>query len=113
MRATECARSDPKSFSSIWSVRSIPALLPAAVQIGPSTMKMRSLFSRTSGKRVFNSSVKSQCVVTRRLSRRPASASAKTPVQMEEIRRDDFAAFETKASRLGEVGTTQVLPPMM
>ena len=35
------------------------------------------------------------------------------PVQMEEIRRDVFAALETKASKLREVGMTRVLPPMI
>ena len=55
--------------------------------------------------------VKSQWVVTRRWLMRPASASAKMPVQIEAIRRDDLAAWVMKARSLGDVGTTSVFPP--
>ncbi len=41
------------------------------------------------------------------------SASANTPVQMEETLRDGCVAEERTAISSGEVGTARVLPPMM
>ena len=53
-------------------------------------MKMRSSSTETSGKRVFNSRAKPQCVVARRPFKTPASASMNAPVQGAASRRDVF-----------------------
>ena len=65
-RATILAASGPRSLSSNARTRSIPAVIPADVQIGPSLMKIRSSSTRTSGNRDRKSSAWAQCIVARR-----------------------------------------------
>jgi hypothetical protein len=69
------------------SARSIPAVIPAEVHSGSSTMKMRSSSTFTFGNRVCKSRARFQCVVARRPSSRPAPARIKAPVQVAAARR--------------------------
>ena len=82
--------SAPWSRSTIAKARSIAAVIPADVQTEPSTIKMRSSSTATSGKRLFSSWAKAQCVVARRPSRTPASANMNAPVQGAASRRAVF-----------------------
>src|SRR6267142_5166484 len=67
------------------NARSMPAVIPAEVHTEPSTMKMRSSSTFTFGNRACNSRARCQCVVARRPSSRPASASTNAPVHVEAI----------------------------
>jgi hypothetical protein len=53
------------------------------------------------------------CVVTRRPSSRPASASWKAPVQMLAVRRDAWLASRRKATKAGVDGITSMAPATM
>ena len=75
------ATSSPRSSAIRASARSMPAVMPAEVQTGPSRTKMRSGSSRTFGKRRAKSAVRDQWVVARRPSSRPAAARTKAPEQ--------------------------------
>jgi hypothetical protein len=65
----------------------MPAVTPADVQTSPSRTKIGSGSTFTPGYRAASASQESQCVVARRPSRRPASASRKAPEQTDAVRR--------------------------
>ena len=91
----------------------MPAVMPAEVQTGPSTMKMRSSSTFTLGKRACSLRAAPQCVVARRPSSRPASASTKAPVQVEATRRDCCTASCRNAITPGVSAPGWALPPTM
>jgi hypothetical protein len=88
----------------------MPAVMPAEVQSAPSLMKMRSGCTMASGWRFCSSCAKAQCVVTRRPSSRPASASPKAPVQMLASRRELRPPARNILHRVSEVGSTVSAP---
>src|SRR5471032_743764 len=93
-------------------VRSSAALMPAEVQIGPSTMKMRSSSSRMAGKRRRISAARCQCTVARRPSSSCASASAKAPTHSAPTRRACCAASTRKARMRSGAGVRSIEPLM-
>ena len=74
---------------------SMPAVIPAEVQIWPSLMKIRSASSRTPGNRRAKSLLRDQWVVARRPSSRPAAAKRKAPEQTLATRRAEAAVART------------------
>ena len=92
LRATSSARAGPRSSSTSASARSMPAVTPAEVRIGPSATKIGSGSTVTAGKARASASHHAQCVVARRPSSSPARASRKAPVQTEATRRARGAA---------------------
>src|ERR1700680_2252549 len=81
------------------SARSMPAVAPAEVHTGPSTMKMRSSSIFSFGKRACNSRAWYQCVVARRPSSRPASARTNAPVQVAATRQRLLQKFDQAQRR--------------
>ncbi|CAM5443366.1 hypothetical protein STENM223S_07978 [Streptomyces tendae] len=80
-RETALATSAPWSRRHRCSPRSSAAALPAAVRTSPSSTNSTTCLSSTFGCSSRKASAHIQCVVARRPSSRPASASAKVPVQ--------------------------------
>ncbi|MCY1534306.1 hypothetical protein D9M68_696720 [compost metagenome] len=88
----------------------MPAVMPAEVHTGPSLMKMRSGCTLTAGWRFCSSPAKDQCVVARRPSSRPASASPKAPVQMLVTRRALRSPARRKRHIFSDVGAMKSAP---
>jgi hypothetical protein len=97
-RATACAASRPWSSSTSASARSIPAVTPADVHTFPSWTKIGSQSTASPGYSVRSCSSRPQCVVTRRPSRTPASASSNAPLHTDATRRAVRAACATQST---------------
>ena len=102
--------SSPTSSLIIARARSMPAVIPAEVQIEPSRIKIRSGEISKAGYLFFKSWAKRQCVVTFRPSSRPVSASKYAPVQMLATRRalrplftDGLSGFRALANSIHRV----------
>jgi len=102
----------PKSSSIKASDRSMPAVIPADVQMQPSLMKMRSGSKCTRGNLREKSPLQLQCVVARFPSRIPAAASKYAPEHTLPVRRALVAHDWMNRRILGQQSAArEPLPP--